>query len=328
MHRRCVLKTLAALPVLGAAPLLRAQPQAYPARPVKIVVPFPAGNAVDLVARLAGEALSERYKQSFVVDNRPGAKGIIGIRHASEQPADGYTLVGGGLGNVLPIATLRNLPIDIAQVLVPIAQVAEFANVFIVRADSAFASIADVVAYMGRNPPGHLTVGAGDVGSSAHMAAMLFADRTRSQVTSVPYRGQNEIVVHLVGGQLDVGISSVPASLAMLRSGRVRALAVTSRQRSALLPEVPTMEESGVPDYNVSSWLGLYGTHGTPQAILDQLGRDLPAALATDANRAKLVSAGLDPSILGPEAFAAVNRAEIERWSQFARQIGAVSDYS
>jgi len=327
MRRRSVLKALGSLPAL-CAPMAAWAGQAYPARPVKVVVPFPVGNAVDIVARISAEALGERYGQSFVVDNKPGAKGLIGIRYASEQPPDGYTLVGGGLGNVLPIATLRNLPVDIARVLVPIAQVAEFANVLVVRADSQFQNIRDVVDYMGSHPPGQLTVGAGDIGSSAHMAAMLFADRTRSRITHVPYRSQNEIVVNLIGATLDVGISSVPASLPMLRSGRIRALAITSRQRSGLLPQVPTMEESGVADYNVSSWLGLYGTQGTPAAILDQLGRDLTQALASDANHQKIRSAGLDVSILGPKEFTAVNQAEIARWSKFAEQIGAVSDYS
>jgi len=328
MHRRSVLKALAGLPALCAHVPGRAAP-AYPVRPVRVVVPFPVGNAVDIVARISAEVLGERYGQSFIVDNKPGAKGIIGIRYASEQPADGYTLVGGGLGNVLPIATLRNLPIDIAATLLPIAQVAEFANVFIVRTDSPFRTIADVVDHMRGQPAGQLTVGAGDIGSSAHMAAMLFAQRTGLRITHVPYRSQNEIVVNLVGATLDVGISSVPASLPMLRGGRIRALAITSRQRSSQLPEVPTMEESGVADdYNVSSWLGLYGIHGMPEAVLDQLGADLPQALQSAAIHDRIRAAGLDVSVLGPREFAEVNRSEIARWSEFARQIGAVSDYS
>lgn len=328
MKRRTVMKMLGAgLPALVACPRLFAQPR-YPQHAVRVIVPFPAGNAVDLVARLSAEALGDTYGQSFVVENRPGAKGIIGIRFAAEQPRDGYTLVGGGLGNVLPVATLRNLPIDIPDTLVPIAQVAEFANAFIVRADSPLKTLQDLVDRIEQHPPGHVTVGAGDIGSSAQLGAALFENRIGRKITQVPYRSQNEIVVNLIGETLDVGISSVPASLAMIRSGRVRALAVTGRKRSRHLPDVPTMEESGVRDYNVSSWLGLYGTRGTPEAVIQQLGKDLVAALGKGDYVKRIEGAGLEASVFGPAEFRQVNESEIRRWSAFAQQIGAVSDFA
>lgn len=328
MDRRTVMKMLGVgLPGLALSPGLFAQ-AAYPSQTVRVVVPFPVGNAVDLIARLSADALSSHYGQSFVVDNRPGAKGLIGIRYAAEQPRDGYTLVGGGLGNVLPIATLRNLPIDIAATLVPVAQVAEFANVFIVAKDSPLNTIEDLVKYIESHPPAHVTIGAGDIGSSAHLGAALFESRVGREVTHVPYRSQSEIVVNLVGGTLDVGISSVPASLAMLQDQRIKALAITGRTRSRHLPDVPTMEEAGVKDYNVSSWLGMYGTQGTPDAIIQKLGNDLVAKLADPSYTERIEAAGLEASVLGPDAFRDVNNAEIQRWSAFAQQIGAVRDYS
>lgn len=329
MQRRSVVKQML---VGGACAMLFSMPalaqNQYPSHAVRVVVPFPAGNAVDLIARISADALAAKYKQTFVVDNRAGAKGIIGIRYALEQRPDGYTLVGGGLGNVLPVATLRNLPIDIPTALVPVAQVAEFANVILVRANSPFNTMQDLVDHIKKMPKGHVTVGAGDIGSSAHMAAKLFEDRIGMPVTNVPYRGQNEIVVNLIGETLDVGISSVPASLAMLRSGRVKALAITGKTRSKHIPDVPTMEESGIRDYNISSWLGLYAIEGTPANIVKQLGADLIEALKSEEYQSKIESAGLDVSILGPEAFAQVNRSETKRWTEFAEQIGAVSNYA
>ena len=300
----------------------------YPSRSVRVIVPFPAGNAVDLVARISADALADKYKQAFVVDNRPGAKGLIGIRYAHDQSPDGYTLVGGGLGNVLPVATLRNLPIDITKALIPVAQVAEFANVILVRANSPFNTMQDVIDYIKTQPKGHVTVGAGDIGSSAHMAAALLEDRIGLAITTVPYRAQNEIVVNLIGETLDIGISSVPASLTMIRSGRVKALAITGKSRSKHLPAVPTMEESGIRNYNVTSWLGLYAIEGTPPNIVKQIGADLAQALKADNYQLKIESAGLDMNVLGPEAFTEVNRSEVQRWTQFAEQIGAVTNYA
>lgn len=328
MHRRSLIRML----ITGTCAMcfsmsVHAQDQ-YPSRPVRVIVPFPAGNAVDLVARISADALAAKYKQTFVVDNRPGAKGLIGIRYAHDQSPDGYTLVGGGLGNVLPVATLRNLPIDIPTALVPVAQVAEFANVILVRGNSPFNTMQDVIEHIKAQPRGQVTVGAGDIGSSAHMAAALLEDRIGLAITHVPYRGQNEIVVNLIGETLDIGISSVPASLAMLRSGRVKALAITGKTRSKHLPDIPTMEESGIRDYNISSWLGLYAIEGTPPNIVKQLGADLAEALKSDDYRLKIESAGLDMSVLGPEEFAEVNRSEVQRWTQFAEQIGAVTNYA
>lgn len=327
MHRRLIKLLGISLSALCIASPVQAQ-EPYPTKSVRVIVPFPTGNAVDMVARLSADILQAKYGQSFVVENRPGAKGIIGIRMAAEQPRDGYTLVGGGLGNVLPIATLRNLPIDIAKTLVPVGQVAEFANVFIVRANSPLNTIDDLIKYIKSKPAGHVTMGAGDIGSSAHMAMALFEDRTGLDVTHVPYRSQGEIVVNLVGETLDVGISSVPAALSMLRGGRVKALAITSTKRSKHIPEVPTMQESGVKDYNVSSWLGLYATSGTPQNIVDQLGRDLFDGLKNPSYAEKVEAAGMELSPLGPKEFAELNQAEIERWSKFAEQIGAVSTFA
>jgi tripartite-type tricarboxylate transporter receptor subunit TctC len=326
MHRRTVVKALAALPALSV--FRHAQGQgSYPDGPVRVVVPFPPGSAVDIVTRITAQAMGDMHGYNMVVENKAGASGVIGLQYALTKKADGYTLIGGGLGTILPIATMTNLPIDIAKSIVPIAQVADFANVIVVGQNSPYTSLQQLLEAARKSTDRPFTCGANDRGSSPHLATELFMLRTDTKMTYVPYRGPNEIIVDLVNGGLELGISSLPSYVSMIRGGRLRALAVTSRQRSKHLPEVPTAEECGVKDFNVTSWLGLYGLPGTPAPVLDQLTNDVVSAMSTPQMAAKIEGSGFEATVLGSADFAKLTQSEIARWSDLAKKIGLQRSY-
>ncbi|ANN79453.1 Bug family tripartite tricarboxylate transporter substrate binding protein [Bordetella flabilis] len=326
MHRRTVVKALVALPALSVFRPALAQ-GAYPEGPVRVVVPFPPGSAVDIVTRITAQAMSDVHGYNMVVENKAGASGVIGLQYALTRKADGYTLIGGGLGTILPIATMTDLPIDIAKSIVPIAQVADFANVIVVGQNSPYTNLQQLLDAARKSTDRPFTCGANDRGSSPHLATELFMMRTGIKMTYVPYRGPNEIVVDVVNGGLDLGISSLPSYVSLIRAGRLRALAVTSRQRSKHLPDVPTVEESGIRDFNVSSWLGLYGLPGTPPKVIDKVAGDVVSAMRDPKMASKIEGAGFEATVLGSAEFAALSGSEIVRWTEVASRIGLQRSY-
>ncbi|RZS80407.1 Bug family tripartite tricarboxylate transporter substrate binding protein [Pigmentiphaga kullae] len=319
MDRRTALKAAGGVAALSWTPALRAQ-EKYPSRPVRIVVQYPPGGVTDVAARLVGEVLTRKYGQPTVIENRPGASGIIGQQYVAGLPPDGYTLITGGLGgNVIPPVTVRNLPLDVVRSFVPIAQVAEFVNILVVPQHHPATSVRELIAHARRSPK-PLSYGSNGLGTSVHLTSELFASTAGIDLMHVPYKGSNEALVDTVNGNLDFCFSNLPPVVPLLKSGKLRALAVTSSYRIRQLPEVPTMAEAGVQDFVVTSWLGIYGPAKMPAAIVGQLGRDIADGLRQPDMTARLEAAAFEPRPLDSVAFARVNQSELTRWDAIARR--------
>jgi tripartite-type tricarboxylate transporter receptor subunit TctC len=325
--RRAALAKLAGIVALSVPSFSWGQAK-FPSRTIRIIVSVPPGSAIDIVARVVAESLGKKYSQGVVVENRAGASGLVGMQYASKAAPDGYTLVAGGLGlNVLPPATFRNLPLDIVNSVTPLVQIAEFPNVMVARADHPASTMQEFIKYAKSKPQGVITAGTNDVGSSPYMSMVLFSLRTGINMTYVPYRGPNEVLTDLLSGSLEVGLSSLPSYTQMIRNGRIKALAVTSTYRAKELPNVPTMQESGILDFDVSSWISMHAIPGAPEEITSQVSRDILEGMAVPEYRAKLEAVGFTVNLLGKEDFARKSTAELARWKDIAARAGVSVDY-
>ncbi|MNX34892.1 Tripartite tricarboxylate transporter family receptor [compost metagenome] len=319
MHRRTVLKAIAGGVAMATAGMSRAADGAFPSKPLRLIVPYPPGGVTDVAGRLAGEILTRKFGQPVVVENRPGANGMIGSQQVATAPADGYTLLLNGLGGmVLPMATVTGLPLDMSRAFTPIGQMAEFINVLIVRADSPIRSVNDLIAAAQARSKDGLNYGSNGIGTSVHLTTAFFAQRTGTNLLHVPYKGSGEMLVDVVNGNLDFSFSNLPPVMGLVRKGSIRAIAVTSSYRSKQLPEVPTMAEQGVADFDVTSWLGLYGPAGLPPDLVRKLSAALQEGMAQPQSAETLSAAGFEPRPSDAAAFAELNRTELARWKQVA----------
>ncbi|MGE3921365.1 MAG: Bug family tripartite tricarboxylate transporter substrate binding protein [Lautropia sp.] len=328
LDRRTVLGALASVPLaLGLAAAARAQ-DAYPSRPVKIVVPVPPGPPADIVSRVIASSLAAQYGQSFVIENKVGAGGFVAMQQISTQTRpDGYTLLSGGLGTqVLPPVIFQNLPLDPMKTFAPVAFLGDMYNVFIVRADSPIQSMDDLLRLV-KDKPGAVTIGSQPAGSSPHMGYALLAQQTDTTWNFVPYKGPNEVLSDVLSGVVDVGTSQLPGYAAIIKSGRVRALAVSAPARAAIFPDVPTVAEAGVPGYAVSSWLGFFTLASTPQPIVDGLSKSIATALADPGVRSQLLATGFAPGHLNPQEFAKRIEQDFALWSGVAKRAGIRMTY-
>ncbi|HEY0295041.1 MAG TPA: tripartite tricarboxylate transporter substrate binding protein [Bordetella sp.] len=318
----------AGLAGLGTAPGLLAATRGYPDHPVRIILPGPPGLALDIVVRVVADALGAKYNQSFIVEDRPGAGGMVAMQmYANNYKPDGYTLLAGGLGPSVMIASLfKNVPLDPYKAFIGVGQMAESANILVVRADLPYQSVAELVA-AAKARPNEIKVGSNDIGSSMQMSYELFAQRTGTQYIYAPYRGPNEVMGGLLSETIDVGFSSFGPFVPTVKSGKLRALAVTTSYRQDMLPDVPTMQEAGVHDYDVGSWLCLHALPGTPAAIIDQLGRDMVEIVNRPEIGEKLKAAGYMPRPLEAKAFQEKWAKEMTRWTAVAQNAHLVKDY-
>jgi len=272
MDRRTLLK-LAGISGLALYGPAMAQNK-YPSRPITMMVGSTTGSATDLAARFAAQILQEKYKQSVIVENKPGAGGIICMLAVAASAPNGYTLQTGGLGhNVIPPVTRTGIPVDLTKAIIPIAQAAEFLNVLVVSANHPARSLQEFIEYQEEKVKSGKTIlyGSNGVGSSSHLTSELFGIRTNLKLEHVPYKGASEALIGTANGDLDLLFMNMPPSLPIIESGRLRALAVTSSYRARQLPDVPTMQEQGMIDFDVTSWLGVYGPAGIPKEIVDEL---------------------------------------------------------
>lgn len=324
MDRRHVLSTLAASLAAGWLPTAAFAQDKFPSRGLRVIVGYPAGGVTDIAARVVGDIIAKKYGHPVVVENRPGASGVIGQQLVAKAPPDGYTLSSGGLGgNVLPPLTVDGLPLDVLKSLVPVALTAEFVNVLVVSRDHPANSVASFIKDVkARNKP--LLFGANGIGSSAHLAGEFFGTRADVKMEVVSYKGAADILVDVVNGGLECTFANLPSVLPLLKNGRIKALAVTSNYRSKHVPDVVTMEESGIPDFNVTSWLGMYVTAGTPQPIIDQLSRDIVEGLQNQSSegRRRLETAGLEVRPLNAADFASFTQKELDKWGDVVKRLG------
>ena len=310
--------------VMGLVPGLAAA-QAWPAKPVKIVVPFNAGGATDVVARLLAQKLAEAWGQSVLVENRGGAGGNIGADAVAKSAADGYTLLmaSGSIVTANP-HMYKAMPFDAARDLVPITNVATGAQVIAVSAEMPARDLRELIAYAKANPK-KVNFGSAGIGTQTHLAAENFAYSAGVDLTHVPYKGESAAITDLMGGQIQMVTPNFGAAIAFIKDGKIRALAVTSRERNPQLPEVPAAAEV-MPGFENAGWFGLLAPAGTPREVIDRIQRDSAKILLSDEFRAKLAQQGMVPVANTPAEFAAAIREESVRWARVIKERGLTAN--
>jgi tripartite-type tricarboxylate transporter receptor subunit TctC len=317
MDRRAALKALAAVACLYA---VQAGAQgAYPARPIRIIVPFTPGGSSDILARAVGQALHEAWRQPVIIENKPGAGGAIGGEAAAKAVADGYTLFMGHIGTLAVNPTLYpKLPYDPVADFAPVALVAVVPNVLVVHPKVPARTVAELVA-LAKAKPGELSYSTGGTGSAAHLAMEYFKLLSGTDIVHIPYKGAAPAVTDVIGGQVAMTMTGLPPLLQQIRAGKLRALGVASSTRLAQLPEVPTIAESGVAGFEANQWYGIVAPARTPAAIVEQLSAEIRRSLARPELKKHLEAEGALPSNLGPAEFRQLIRAEIDRWAKVIR---------
>jgi tripartite-type tricarboxylate transporter receptor subunit TctC len=315
---RIALPTILALAV-GICGLSAAIAQPYPARPIKLIVPFPPGGPVDVTARIVAQHLPRTLGQTVVVENRAGAAGSLGAKAVASADPDGYTLLCGNISTlvVLPAVT-NNRDYDPGKAFVPIAKVSQNYEVLVVHPAFPAKSVAELVAHAKANP-GKLNFGSAGHGNATHLAAELFKLKTGVDIVHIPYKGAAEAVTGVLGGQVHMFFGDIAGVLPLMREGTLRALAVSSEARNPLVPDLPTMIESGVPDYVVLTYIGVVAPAGTPASIIGKLNAAINASLAAPEVMAAFGKLGAEVRPAPPQDFAAFLAAETRKWAAVAK---------
>jgi tripartite-type tricarboxylate transporter receptor subunit TctC len=324
---RCVLALLAIVAAAVAAPFAFAQSAAnYPAKPMRLVVPFPAGGTTDILARAVAQKLSETWGRQVIVDNRPGAGGNIGSDLVAKATPDGYTLLMGTVGtHAINPSLYKNMPYDHVKDFAPVILVAGVPNVLVVNPSLPVHSVPELIAYAKANP-GKLNFASSGNGTSIHLSGELFKAMTGVEMTHVPYKGSAPALTDLIGGQVQLMFDNLPSSLPFIKAGKLRALAVTSGARAAALPDLPTLAESGLPGFEASSWFGVLAPAGTPRDIVARLNGAIAGWLASPEAKEKLLAQGAIAAGGTPEDFARHIGAETSKWAKVVKASGAHID--
>jgi len=316
--------------VLAAAALVAlsasaARAQDYPSRPVRVVVPFSPGGAVDGPMRVIAQELSKRLGQQVIVDNKPGAGATIGTDVVAKASPDGYTLLLASQTNAISATLYPKLPYDPIEDFAPISLIGREPGVLVVHPSLPVKTFQEFVAYV-KERPGRIDYASSGNGSGQHLFVALLASMTGMKMNHVPYRGSGQATADLLGGQVQVSIPGTAGMVGHIKAGKLRALAVTGAKRSPQLPDVPTVMESGVPGYEAYVWMGLLAPKGTPAPIIDKLFRELTQVLATSEVKTYMASAGIEIVGSTPAEFGAFFRSEKELWARVIRETGAKID--
>jgi tripartite-type tricarboxylate transporter receptor subunit TctC len=295
--------------------------ESYPSRPVRWFVGFPAGGANDLVARLLAERLSDRLGQRFIVENRPGGANNVATAAVINSPADGYTLYFVNAANFINATLFSNLPFDFLRDMTPVAGIMRVPNVLEINPAVPAATVSEFIAYAKANP-GKLSMASSGVGTSIHLAGELFKNMTGIELTHIPYKGTPPAITDIIAGHVQVIFDNLPSSVAHIREGRLRALAVTTLERSPTMPELPTVAET-VPGYETSSLFGLGVPRGTPREVVTLLNSEINLALADPVIRARLIDMGGILLAGSPEDFHKISADEVEKWGRAVKSSGA-----
>jgi tripartite-type tricarboxylate transporter receptor subunit TctC len=313
---------VAAVLALGVCSPAYAQAQTYPSRPIRVVVPFAPGGAVDIVARMVSLRLGEALHQTVVVDNRAGAGGTLGTDIVAKARPDGYTLLIGSMGVAVNAVLYPKLPYDTLTDLAPITMLAEQPNIVVVHPSVPAKSVRDLIT-LAKAKPGQIAYGSGGVGSNSHFATVLFLMMADIEMLHVPYKGLGPAITELVGGQVQMAMSNVSTALPHVKSGKLRLLAVTTKKRFPLFPELPTVSESGVPGYESSGWYALWAPAGTPRDIVAKLNSEVTRILTSATMKEQLGAQGLEAIPTSPDAFAKQLRVEMAKWAKVVNATGA-----
>jgi tripartite-type tricarboxylate transporter receptor subunit TctC len=317
MRTICRLFTITLLAFVSAASFA----QTYPAKAVRLIVPFPPGGSTDLVARVVGQKMADAWGKQVVIDNRPGANGMIGSDIVAKANPDGYSIVLGTIGPMAINASLYKMPYDILKDLAPITYTANIANVLVVTPTLAAKDVREMIA-IARTRPGQLTFGSSGTGGAPHMAVELFKLLAKVNVVHVPYKGGGPAMADLVSGQISGSFASMPSAIAFIKSGKLRALGISGTTRSPALPEVPTVSEAGVSGFSVLDWQGLFTTAKTPPEIVNKLNAETVRILALPDVVDRLTAAGVDIQTTTPKAWGDFVAAEITKWGKVVKEAG------
>lgn len=293
----------------------------FPEKPVRIVVPFPPGGGTDLVVRALAAGMATELGQSVIIENKAGAGTVIGTDFVAKSPPDGYTLLVGTFAFAVNPSLLAKLPFDTNKAFAPVVLISRSPNVLVVRADSPYKSVQDVVRAALANP-GKLTYASQGNGTSAHLAAELFKALAKVDITHIPYKGASPALTDIVGGQVDLMFATSAGATPLLESGRLRALAVTTPERSPAFPALPTMTEAGIPEYQATSWYGLYAPAGTPSVAIDRLNAAATKVAQADAFKSRVASEGLVISTGTPKQLDEFMLGEQSRWARVIQSAG------
>jgi tripartite-type tricarboxylate transporter receptor subunit TctC len=311
-----ILVMLAALVVAAAA-----QAQDYPSKPIRYIVPFPPGGSSDLIARAIAPRLGERLGQPVVVENKPGAGGMIGVDIVAKAPPDGYVIGLAAAGALSSNVSLyASMPFDPQKDLAPVTMLA-LIPFFLIAHPSQPATVKQLID-AAKARPGAIAIGYGGNGSTMHLAGELFNMMAGVKLQPIPYKGSGPVSADVLAGQVPIGMVDVPSAISHVRAGKIRALAVTSTRRISAAPEVPTLEEAGVPGYEAIGWFGTVAPARTPPQIVNRLNREIAAALQLPEIRARALDAGTEPHTNSPQEFAALIREETAKWAKVIKTAG------
>ena len=323
---RAVLIGIAVLTAPAASGVVTVHAQDYPLRPITLVVPFPPGGSTTIVARIVTDRMADAIGQQFVVDNRGGAGGTLGTRQVAKSVPDGYTIALGYTGTLaIGPSLFPNVGYDVRADFAPIGRIAAAPSTVVVHPAFPVHSVAELIAYAKANP-GKVNYGSAGIGTVGHVAGEYFAIETGIKLTHIPYKGTGPAMTDLIGGHIPLSFSPIPAAHESARSGLLRMLAVTSAKRSTLMPDIPTVAESGVPGFEAVLRYGLVAPAGTPRPIIDRLNKVLQATLASDEVRKRLATEGAEPLPSTPEEYAADIDREEAQWSKVVKASGAKAE--
>lgn len=313
---------LAATAMVAAVPL---HAQTYPSRPVRMVVPYPAGGANDIVARLLSPSLTQQLGQNVIVDNRGGGNTLIGSEIVATSPPNGYTLLVVAAGHAVNPALYKKLPYDTARDFVPVALFGDGAYVLVAHPGAGVSSSADLIA-QAKARPGQVTYASSSTGNLTHLAAELFNTMAGIKMLHVPYKGGNPAMADLLAGRVNVFFSTVAVARPHLQSGKIRSLGVTTAKRTPALPDVPTITESGLPGYSVSGWYGLVGPKGTPKAVIERLHGAIQTTLRQAEISERLLGVGVEAAAASTAEFGRLIDGDIAKWIKVAKPLNISMD--
>ena len=325
MFVRAVAAMLAGV-LLSLAPSSPAAEQPYPSRPIRLVVPFPAGGPLDVIARAIGQKLSIAWGQPVIIDNRPGAGGNIGADLVAKSAPDGYTILEGALStHAVNVSLYTKMPYDPIKDFAPITLVAVTPNVLVLNPSVRANSVPELISYARANP-GKLAFGSGGNGSAGHLAGELFKTEAKVDMVHVPYKGAASAMQDLLGGQIQLMFDNLASSMQQVRAGKLKALAVTTAKRSPLVPDLPTLAETGLPGFDIYTWWGFLAPAGTPKEIIAKWNAEVTRILDTPEMRAYFAQQGAEPSPTSPEQFTALIQSEIPKYAKIIKASGAKVD--
>jgi len=319
---RKIFTSLLALAALAVPAAATAQAQGYPNKTIKIIVPFAVGGIADTFARVIGQKLADLWGQPVVIENKTGAGGNIGADLVAKAAPDGYTLLMSNIGtHAVNIHLMKSMPFDPVKDFVPIAHVLDAEGLMVVHPDVKAKSVGEVIA-LAKAQPGKLTYASGGTGTTSHLAGEMFKSAAKVDIVHVPYKGNSPAITDLVGGQTTMAFATMPTVMPMVKAGRLRALAVIGTSRAALLPDVPTVAESGLPGFAVSNWIGLFAPAGTPPEIVKRVHAEVQKIMQSPEVVKRLETEGAKFLPMTAEQFADFQKAELAKWGKAIREAG------